>query len=234
MTLKALHDDLSEIPEAFRNLYSERDGHFELTGIDGVRTQADVDRLHDGLRKERAEHKATKEQLKELNKRFVDQENSSKEYRASGSEIDSIGTELMQAQQRIQDLTDRLQRDRVRDVVRRSALEMNVMPVALDDVLLLADQTFEMAESGEILTSGGGDNEAGVSPDDWLDAMKERRPHWWPSSVGAGASNGSAVNRVVNPWAKENWNLTEQGRLLRSHPDRARRLAAAVGVQIGG
>jgi len=45
MGLEAIHKTLEEIPEQYRDLYSERNGQFELTGISGVKTQADVDRL---------------------------------------------------------------------------------------------------------------------------------------------------------------------------------------------
>jgi hypothetical protein len=64
MSLKAIHESLDNIPEQYRDLYSERDGKFELTGIDGVKTQADVDRVMEAHRKEKAEHVATKSKLK--------------------------------------------------------------------------------------------------------------------------------------------------------------------------
>lgn len=37
---------------------------------------------------------------------------------------------------------------------------------------------------------------------------------------------------AVNPFAKETFNMTEQGKLLRSNPEQARALAAAAGVTI--
>lgn len=63
MVLKTIHDTLEEIPEPFRELYTEKSGKFELTGIQGVRTPADVDRLNESLRKEREAHKETKAKL---------------------------------------------------------------------------------------------------------------------------------------------------------------------------
>lgn len=44
----------------------------------------------------------------------------------------------------------------------------------------------------------------------------------------AGGSNPPAAN----PFAKETFNMTEQGKLLRSNPEQARALAAAAGVTI--
>jgi len=61
--LQVVHDKIDDVPEQYRELYTERDGKFHLTGISGVKTQADVDRVHSDLTKERDEHKKTKEHL---------------------------------------------------------------------------------------------------------------------------------------------------------------------------
>jgi hypothetical protein len=63
MVLKDVHDKQDEIPEQYRELYTEKNGKWELTGITGVKTTADVDRVQKALTKERDEHKATKEKL---------------------------------------------------------------------------------------------------------------------------------------------------------------------------
>ena len=53
MSLTAVIESLDGVPEQFHELYEERDGQFEITGISGMKTQADVDRLQESLRKER-------------------------------------------------------------------------------------------------------------------------------------------------------------------------------------
>ena len=65
MTIKAIYDSLDDIPEEvnFRDLFVEKDGKFELTGIDGVKTSADVSRLQAALTKEKNDHKAAKSAL---------------------------------------------------------------------------------------------------------------------------------------------------------------------------
>lgn len=67
MALEALYRDKDEfesaVEEGFRSLYSERNGQYELTGINGVKTQADIDRISEGLRKERDDHKKTRDEL---------------------------------------------------------------------------------------------------------------------------------------------------------------------------
>lgn len=63
MPLSVEHDKIDDIPEAYRSLYSQKDGKFFLTGIAGVKSQGDIDRIQEGLRKEREDHRATKQAL---------------------------------------------------------------------------------------------------------------------------------------------------------------------------
>lgn len=62
--LKTIYDHAEDIPEGYADLYTERNGRWELTGIQGVKTQADVDRVQSALTKERSDHKLAKEALK--------------------------------------------------------------------------------------------------------------------------------------------------------------------------
>jgi hypothetical protein len=64
MKLKTIYDTAEEIPEGYADLYTERNGKFELTGVEGVKTQADVDRVQTALVKERKDHASVREQLK--------------------------------------------------------------------------------------------------------------------------------------------------------------------------
>jgi len=58
--LKAVYLNAEEIPAEYAALYTERNGQYELTGIEGVKTAGDVDRLSTALSNERAAHKNTK------------------------------------------------------------------------------------------------------------------------------------------------------------------------------
>lgn len=60
-SLKAIHETQDEIPDIYRDLYTERGGKWELTGIAGVKTQNDVDRVKEALEKEKKDHKAAKD-----------------------------------------------------------------------------------------------------------------------------------------------------------------------------
>jgi hypothetical protein len=64
MVLKATYDNQDDIPEAHRELFTEKNEKWELTGIEGLKTTADIERISGSLTKERSDHKATKEKLK--------------------------------------------------------------------------------------------------------------------------------------------------------------------------
>jgi len=55
--------------------------------------------------------------------------------------------------------------------------------------------------------------------------FKQQNPN--PYNPNGGQNGGSK-----NPFAKETWNLTEQGKLFMSNPEQARAMAAAAGVKI--
>ncbi len=61
MKLKAIYDTKEDIPAGFESAYTERNGKWELQ-VEGMKTQADVDRVQTALEAERVEHKETKKQ----------------------------------------------------------------------------------------------------------------------------------------------------------------------------
>ena len=58
--LKATYLNAEEIPAEYASLYTERNGQYELTGVEGIKTAGDIDRLSTALSNERAAHKNTK------------------------------------------------------------------------------------------------------------------------------------------------------------------------------
>lgn len=63
MLLETIYKTAEEIPDGYADLYTERNGQWELTGVRGVKTQGDVDRVQEALRKEKADHKKAKDAL---------------------------------------------------------------------------------------------------------------------------------------------------------------------------
>lgn len=60
MAIELSYEKEDDIPEAHKELYTETDGKWVLTGVTGMKTQADVDRLTKSLEKERGETRRLK------------------------------------------------------------------------------------------------------------------------------------------------------------------------------
>ena len=73
-----------------------------------------------------------------------------------------------------------------------------------------------------------------IGLDDVLKPMRESSPHLFKNAGGAGGYDpaGGGKPPVNNPFAKETYNLTEQGRLFKQNPEQARQMAAAAGVNL--
>lgn len=70
--LELTYNSAEEIPSGFESLYTEKDGKWHLTGIKGMKTLDDVTKLQMSLRKEREDHKRTKDRLAKLGGDDVD------------------------------------------------------------------------------------------------------------------------------------------------------------------
>lgn len=269
MPLKTIHDTVDEIPEPYRDLYTEKDGKFVLTGISGVKTQADVDRVSSALEKERSDHRETKSSLRQwadLGLELPDVTSKLDRFRelevaASGKqdEMDAKLEELTEARVRsrlgpverensslkkqLDDTQGELEALRsekvqraIHDRVRSAANESKVLSEAHQDVLLLADAVFELTEGGEVVTKENPYNvPSGLNPELFFQEMQSVRSYWWPANSGTNAPGSKSGGRFSNnPWAKDTWSLTEQGKVVREHGmERAEAMAKAAGSRVG-
>ena len=72
-----------------------------------------------------------------------------------------------------------------------------------------------------------------IGVDDVLKPLKEASPHMFKNKDGGGYNPAGGGNPPAgNPFAKDTWNMTEQGKLFRENPAQARQLAAAAGVKL--
>ena len=70
--LELLYNSADEIPEGYADLYTEKDGKWHLTGVKGMKTETDTNKLSKSLREEREAHKKTKDKLAKLGGDDVD------------------------------------------------------------------------------------------------------------------------------------------------------------------
>jgi hypothetical protein len=259
--LKLKYDSLDQVPAKYLDLYEIKDGVYLLTGVElPPSKEADVQRLQTALTKERSDHSSTKEKLKpfenidpatvqasldELEELRIkvdglkDTDVEGKVQKLVDSKVERIKatyerekqqltTKLSTYEQQVADLSGTITKTKINGALMKAAQENKIVPTAMEDILLHSSM-FEVSESGDIISK-----ESKLDVNVWLQDMKDKRPHWWPASVGGGASgsnsNGGGSN---NPWSKASWNLTEQGRILREQgADKAGQLAKLAGVDV--
>lgn len=71
-----------------------------------------------------------------------------------------------------------------------------------------------------------------IGIDDVLKPLREASPHLFKNQQGGYVPAGGKNPPANNPFAKDTWNMTEQGRLYRENPVQARQMAAAAGVKL--
>lgn len=122
----------------------------------------------------------------------------------------------------------------IKDALNTAAAAAKVVTTALPDISMYANYMEVNEHDGSVVTKEGIPGvQPGLTPDMFLTVMKETRPHWWEAAKGGGAGgSGSGGASGNNPWSKDHFNLTEQGRIVRENPEKASKLAAAVGVKL--
>lgn len=129
-----------------------------------------------------------------------------------------------------------------------STLEKEVRMLKLDSrvVAKLADQVHDpeavlRLEGDKLSLNDAGepvikDGYSEVPLDQWVADLQQRRPYLFKSAakpMGSGApvatrSSGSIPAGIKNPFARETFNLTEQGRLFKTNPELYAQLKAAA------
>lgn len=85
----------------------------------------------------------------------------------------------------------------IEGIVRQAAVETGVVPAAIEDAIYRAKKVFLLDESFVPMAKDangapilGKDAKTPISAKEWLESMKEKSPHWFPGSTGAGAGGG--------------------------------------------
>lgn len=221
MAIKAVVEKLEEVPEQYRDLYTERNGKFEITGVEGMKTEADVTRLSSALEKERNDHKKTKQTWSVLGERKPEEVVAALdripelEAAAEGKVDDNklnelvekrIGTKTGPLQREIDKLKkDNAEKDEVitgfkakerqrtiHDSVREAiGKSQGFQGAAVEDALLFAERMLDVTEEGKVVTKDNVGVTPGVDAVVWLSDMQQKKPHWWGTSSGGGAGGNN-------------------------------------------
>lgn len=217
MAIKAIVEKLDDVDEKYRDLYTERNGKFEVTAIEGMKTQGDVDRVSEGLRKEKEEHKKTKERWSILADKkpediIASLDRIAELEAAAGGKLDEvkindlvekrIGSKTAPLERKIKELTTQVgERDgiitgfktkeqarTVQDSIKEAiGKAQGFQTVAIEDAILFGERHLTIDESGKVVTKDGVGVTPGVDASVWLTEMQSRKPHWWGETSGGGA-----------------------------------------------
>lgn len=260
MAFKMVLDSLDGLPEDVAKEYVEQDGKFVIQ-VEGMKTQADIDRLNTSVAAARTEAAGFKAKLAMLGDRKVedvvailervpeleaaaegklDDEkiNQLVEGRISGK-LAPVTRERDAAKNRVTELEvivagfESKEKGRtIHDQVRKAAKAAGVLDEAVEDAIMLADRTFELQDDGLAVVKVDSGFTAGLQPKDWFADLQAKRPHWWPATQGGGAGgNRGGAGGGSNPWSHEGWNITEQGKIYAADKGRAESLSKAAGHQ---
>jgi len=252
-------DAFNALEDAEKELYTERDGSFELTGIQGVKSEADVRRLQSSLEKERGDHKSTRDKFKvwgdmdhdevmgrldripELEAAAADKIDDAKLEEMAESraltrlkpierENLRLTRELSERDKLITEFQSKEENRIISDALRKAGADLKMLDP--DDAVTFGRIAFRLSDDGEVIT------DEGLKPEQYLLDLQQRKGHLWAPSHGGGATGGSGGGGFgggKNPWSADGWNMTEQSRVYKEHgPERALAMAKAVGTTLGG
>lgn len=264
MGLKSAVEKIEDVEEGFRSLYTEQDGKFVLTGVEGMvpSTQLAAVKSEAGGYRIKLKEATTKlEAFGDLDPMKVRESlDRIPELEAAASgKIDPakmeelVNTRLTTKLAPVQRAHDTLlaenatlktsleamvSKDKLRlisDAIRTTGKAAKVVDSAIEDAILLGERVFELQDDGSVTAKTGVGCTPGIDPASWFQEMQPKRAHWWGPSAGGGARGGSGGGFTgSNPFSHENWNMTEQGQILRTDPKKAEAMAAAAGTTVGG
>lgn len=266
MAIKAVVDKLDDVDEKYRDLYTEKGGKFELTGVEGMKTEADITRLTTALEKERKDHKDVKQRYSVLGERKpedilatldrlpeleaaaagkLDEPAISKivETRIASKtapldrQVKALTQQLAERDVVIQGFTAKETQRTMHDSIREAlGKTKGFQATAVEDALMQGERMLTINEEGKVVTKDKVGVTPGVDVFVWLTEMQNKRPHWWGPTQGGGGpgNNGGGGGGGDNPWTAENWNMTQQGAIVRANQTRADQLAKSAGTSVGG
>jgi hypothetical protein len=154
-------------PAAVRNIMSRLENDEEARLLAEGKTDAVIERRTERLKADHAK------QLANLEKQIAD---LSTNYTGAVSTVKQL---------------------KVEGSLRQAAVELGLVPSAIEDALSRAMNVFKVGEDGKLLaeengsTAYGKDGRTPLTPSEWLESMKEKAPHWFPAPVGGGAGGGN-------------------------------------------
>lgn len=142
------------------------------------------------------------------------------------SKIEDLSNKLAEKDKTFNTLSQKYNTERIQSAVRKSAEQLDVLPTAIEDVVLRSQSVFSIGEDGKIEARDADGNlrKSGskvLTPELFVKDLEKSAPHFWKPSQGAGATGGSGKEMKNNPFSKDHWNLTQQAQVRKENPELA-------------
>ena len=175
--LQTAYPDEAGIPEKYRELYTRaEDGLWHLSGIEGIRTEAETRSLEQALRREQ-------EELSSMKKLFESIGEKPENLAAFAAEHEQLKNGLAETREKLAECKALIRRETIEKALRKAASEKGIRTEAVNDVLARAAE-FEVRDDGTVINLT---DEKELSPVQWLEKQLKHAPHWLSPSQSAGA-----------------------------------------------
>ena len=246
--LEITYQSLTDVPEAFQELYSEKDGAFVLTGINGVKSEDDVKnalKARDNVKIELSEHKAELLKFKDIDvdkyKSALDENELLKAHKAGDKEFNLktlFDARLQNAKKENDEHVRRLTeentsyKDKIHSAEKQSLINKLIEGKVNDSdkkmVRIFLDTQLDRIDD-DYLSNGKHGYDAGQSPQQVFDNAFKENPHWAiPSQSGKLTGSSANNNGIVNPFDKSTRNVTHQHKLISENPELAASMKASA------
>lgn len=257
MALKFKVSRKEDVPAELQSLYVERNGAFYLDA-EGVVEKERLDEFrNNNITLQKRVEELTKsfegidaEQARELLKKQQDLEEGElvKKGDIEGivhRRLVGVKGELEKSIQERAALETKLADIQINQAALTAGTKRGVRASAVPDLLSRARGAFKLQNGNAVAVESDGktlrygkDGTTPMSFDEWIDALLSEAPHLFESNSGGGAAGngghgasgaGGLHLAMKNPWKKETFNLTEQGKIARQNPGLASQLRRAAG-----
>lgn len=197
---------------------------------------ADIDKIDAEVRKELPKHFVPKSQYndvaearKKAEEALADRDKQLDELKKTAGTSEELKKQIEELQAANKEAREKYEAE-MKELRTNTALKL-----ALANEVHDADIVLGLIDKTKIELDDNGNVKAGL--DDQVKALRESKAFLFVEKDGTGAKfrgakppegSDKGSNGQKNPWSKEHFNLTEQGRILRENPELAKQLQAAT------
>lgn len=245
MPLKTVLDDIEGVDDAVKPFYIEKDGKFVLDA-EGVDDHPEVANLKNAYQRVKEDRESVRQEMAKLRQTIdglpedFDAEKweelkAGKAKTADPQELvrlrETLERERDEWKSKFEDREKELTRTQVRDALNRALGDAGVPETLRNGARLemLERVTPQFGNGGVVVETDMGPMDIGEYAKRWV---AKDGAAYVAKGQGGGATGGRAPggNTDANPFAKETFNLTMQGQIIKSDRTRAERMMRAAGM----